>query len=99
MRPQLVNPKNFQVEQVIYETEDFSIAYGIWKTGNRHLGMRWNGNNEEDTGYPKLFNNPVWFLIPEELAIPFTKSLLEVNHDNKQQVLAVLSRQLMESEL
>lgn len=81
-RPAEVNPSNFRVEQIVYETEVFSIASGIWEDGRSHLAMRWNGEGE-NIGYPKLFNNPVWFIIPRELAIPILKSILhESGSDN-----------------
>ncbi len=55
MKPENVNPKNFKVENIVYDNEYFFIAYGIWEEGNRHLVMRWNGESD-DPGYPKLFN-------------------------------------------
>lgn len=80
MNPQNVNPKNFDVESIVYTNphEGFSIAIGIWsESGNRTVAMRWTGDvsNEEDKGYPKTFGNPMWFLLPDSLMKPLLKSI------------------------
>ncbi|WP_157719110.1 hypothetical protein [Halopseudomonas salegens] len=68
-KPEEVNPRNFKVESVVYNDGDFSIAWGEWEDGELHLAMRWNG--DESPGYPKTFGHPVWFLLPQDLTIPF----------------------------
>jgi len=83
-----VKHSKFPVDHVLYDDGDFSIAWGTYDGGRRCLGMRWNGD-PNDAGYPKLFQHPVWFVLPEELSVPFVKSLLGTTADNKA-VLKVL---------
>jgi len=76
MKPENVNPNNFAVDKILYDDGDFSIAFGTWEDGTKSIGMRWNGVSDADAGYPKVFGNPMWFLIPDNLATEFMKSLL-----------------------
>jgi hypothetical protein len=69
-QPSTVRPHNFEVVDVIYNLNGFSIAWGIWEDCTYRLGMRWNGEGE-DQGYPKTFGNPVWFMLPQELTLSF----------------------------
>lgn len=94
MKPENVNPKNFKVESIIYDNEYFSIAYGEWEGKKNHLAMRWNGETDEDPGYPKLFNNPVWFLIAEELTIPFLTSLIGEPCSDEPSILKSLEKEI-----
>jgi hypothetical protein len=73
-KPEDVNPSNFEVIEVVYNLNGFSIAWGIWEEGNHRLAMRWNGNGD-DQGYPKTFGNPVWFILPQELSFPLLQAL------------------------
>jgi len=34
MNPQNVNPSNFKVEYILFDNEEFSIAYGKWESKN-----------------------------------------------------------------
>lgn len=83
-----VKHSKFPVVQILYDDGDFSIAWGTYDEGHRCIGMRWNGDGD-DAGYPKLFQNPVWFVLPAALSVPFVKSLLGTRADNKA-VLRVL---------
>lgn len=94
MKPENVNPKNIKIENIVYDNDYFSIAYGIWEDGNRHLVMRWNGETEDDPGYPKLFNNPVWFLITKELKIPILTSLINLKGSNNSEILEALKNEI-----
>jgi hypothetical protein len=70
MNPQNANPQNFQVENIIYNNDGFSIAIGIWKDDNsRRFAMRWNGDdsNPDDVGYPSVFKHPMWFQLPTDV--------------------------------
>ena len=78
MKPKNVNPQNFKVENILFNNGEFSIAYGIWEDGKKYLAMRWNGDNENDSGYPKAFGNPMWFILTDELTIPILKSLINI---------------------
>ncbi len=74
-RPEDVNPQNYRVESVLFDDGDFSIAWGEWEAGTMCLAMRWNGEGN-DPGYPKLFGNPVWFVLPESVTLPLLRGLI-----------------------
>lgn len=65
MEPEIVKPAKFQVHTIIYNNEDFSVAYGKWENGEARLAMRWNGYGEE-IGYPSQGGNPLWFQLPND---------------------------------
>jgi len=90
MRPSEVNPRNFQTDHILFETNDFSIAYGTWNQSESCLAMRWNGEGN-DSGYPKTFGHPVWFIIPQNMTFVFVKSLLEFEETDKQIVINLLN--------
>jgi hypothetical protein len=93
-RPEEVGHAKFPVEQVLYDDGHFSVAYGWWEEEQeQRIGMRWNGQGE-DAGYPKLFGNPVWFLLPECMTIPTLKSLLEQQDARRSEVAELLARLL-----
>lgn len=89
MRPENVNPHNFEVRRIIYESTDFSIAYGRWEEDVDCLAMRWNGD-ANDAGYPKTFGHPVWFIIPAVLTKPLATALLEAPFANNESILRLL---------
>lgn len=93
MKPENVNPNNFNVEYILYDNGNFSIAYGIWEKSKSSIAMRWNGNGN-DPGYPKLFNNPVWFLIDDDLKLPIIKSLLKLSGSKKENIIKTLKKEL-----
>jgi len=67
MNPENVNPKNFTVEQVLFNQGGFSVAIGTWnEDGTRRFAMRWNVANT-DAGYPNYAGNPMWFQLPEDI--------------------------------
>lgn len=65
------------------------MAWGSYNNGARVLGLRWNGS-EGDAGYPKLFGNPVWLLIPEVLTVPIVTSLIGLASADQEAVIRVL---------
>jgi len=58
---------------VIFDDNEFSIIHGDYLEDNGDvaaegvLGIRWNGSGS-DPGYPKLFNNAVWMVLPKWLS-------------------------------
>lgn len=66
MKPELVKPSKFNIHTVIYDNGEFSIAYGKWENTDLRLAMRWNGDSEEEVGYPSQGGNPLWFQLPNE---------------------------------
>ena len=80
--PSEVNTAKFQVENVIYANDGFSIAYGVWEGNSKHLAVRWDGE-EGKTGFPQTYGKPQWLLVPDKLSIPFVKALLDTEADKK----------------
>ena len=72
MSPEEACPQNFiHNGNIVYTSPDgyFSIARGIWvEDGTERFAMRWNGdiNDPNDKGYPKVFNYPMWFQLPND---------------------------------
>lgn len=93
MKPENVNPKNFNVIEIIYNNNDFSIAYGNFENGDNCIAMRWNGK-DEDKGYPKTFGNPMWFIIENKLKTPFLKSLLGEKYAENLKILEILKDEI-----
>ena len=93
MKPENVNPKNFQLIEIVYNNNDFSIAYGKFEDGINCIAMRWNGD-ENDAGYPKTFGNPMWFIIDNRLKQLFLKSLIGEKFANNAKILEVLKNEI-----
>lgn len=87
--PEEVNPRNFLVDQIVFNDRDFSIAWGRWEDGSMHLAMRWNGEGP-NPGYPKTFGNPVWFLLPDHLTIPVLRGILGLEYSNLEAITNVI---------
>lgn len=66
MKPENVKPAKFHIHTIIYDNEDFSVAYGKWEDGKTRLAMRWNGEGESGIGYPSQGGNPLWFQLPND---------------------------------
>jgi hypothetical protein len=75
-KPIEVNPRNYKVKSVLFDNGEFSIVIGTWEKKENVLAMRWNGNDNEDKGYPKTFGNPMWFIIHGDLKQPIIQSLM-----------------------
>lgn len=77
--PQMVQHSRFPMAQYVFDGDGFAIAWGTWDEASPCLGMRWNGDDEGDPGYPKVFGRPVWLVIPENLTRPILAGLLVAN--------------------
>ena len=77
--PLKVNQSKFPVDEsnLIYNKDSFSLAFSEYDGGREghSLGIRWNGN-ESKPGFPNYGKNPIWFILPDKLAIPILSSLL-----------------------
>lgn len=90
MNPEEVNSSKFKVEQILYNHEGFSIAYGNWTESNQKCtAMRWNGE-ETALGYPNNFGNPTWFLLPQSLSESLLKTLLGLDGANNKEITTCL---------
>lgn len=94
MKPENVNPRNFEVVEIIYDNDAFSVVYGKSKDGNNHVAMRWNGDDNNDKGYPKTFGNPMWFILNDDLKLPILKALLNEKNSINCSILKVLNDEL-----
>ena len=89
-KPEAVNPKNFNVENILFDNGQFSIAIGTWHGDTKNaLAMRWNGNDTDDKGYPKTFGNPMWFIIHEDLKQPIIQALMQNDKNIVNKILAL----------
>ncbi|MBN1185693.1 MAG: hypothetical protein JXB49_25655 [Bacteroidales bacterium] len=66
MEPEKVKPAKFHVHTVIYNNGNFSVAYGKWENSDIRIAMRWNGESDDDIGYPSQGGNPLWFQLPND---------------------------------
>jgi hypothetical protein len=55
---------------------DYAVAIGEWE-GERHLAIRWNGNNERPSGQPQSRGDATWFIIPKDLNAALAETLPE----------------------
>jgi len=74
MQPNLVNPADWQNHEVIFDDGDFSAVWGQYK-GIFCLGTRWNGDGNDERGYPGQGAYPLWFIIPEYLTLSVLERL------------------------
>jgi hypothetical protein len=68
MRPEQVNPNAWSNHEVIYDDGEFSSVWGQFN-GSRCLGTRWNGETDDERGYPGQGAYPLWFVVPPFLAL------------------------------
>ncbi len=94
MKPENVNPGNFEVIKIIFDNDEFAIAYGIFEEGENCIAMRWNGDGEDDKGYPKTFGNPMWFIVHQDLMKLLLKGLLGEDNSNKKALLETLETEI-----
>jgi hypothetical protein len=43
-----------------------AYALGSWD-GARCIGTRWNGDDDNETGWPRIFVHPAWHILDKEL--------------------------------
>ncbi|MGI9250100.1 MAG: hypothetical protein ACR2PR_02735 [Pseudohongiellaceae bacterium] len=65
--PNDVTGKDRELIKVLYEGQGWSVAEVKWQ-GREAVGIRWDGEKEEDIGFPNARGNPVWFVVPDDLA-------------------------------
>jgi hypothetical protein len=60
-----VNPGKWRDKVVLYDDGSYSAVWGYYENSrNKSLGVRWNGESEEDDGYPSQGGNPLWYVEP-----------------------------------
>jgi hypothetical protein len=76
----VVSPQsNWQFIDVLYETDDWSMAVGRWKsdsdgTWRGVLAQRWNGWNGTK-GNPISRGYPTWFVLPDDTYFLYMDSM------------------------
>ncbi len=93
MNPKKVNHKKFQLLDILFDNQHFSIAYGIWEEESNVLAMRWN-DSPTDIGYPTSNGHPTWFIINDEVKVPFIKSLIGISSSDIDAILRTLKTEL-----
>jgi len=91
MDPKKVNPSNFKVDKIIYNDDEFSIAFGTSANNSKIIGMRWNGDDDENIGFPNSYNKPMWFVIPSDLAKNFITTLTDNKFTDKELLQKTIS--------
>jgi hypothetical protein len=43
-----------------------AYALGFWDQ-KRCIGTRWNGNDDNETGWPRIFTRPCWHILDDKL--------------------------------
>ncbi|SBV38207.1 hypothetical protein BN7874_038 [Phage NCTB] len=70
-----VTHKKWNNTKVLFDDGNFSAIIGKYDGSSYFsIAVRWNGEGD-DPGYPKLFKKPVWFNIPDYLAIGMVHTL------------------------
>jgi hypothetical protein len=89
MRPEDVNPRNFNWHHILYDDDDFSIAYGEWvESGGLCVAMRWNESPNGTVGFPHAFGqHPMWFVLTDEFKRGFLIYLLKKCEKGKRSII------------
>ncbi len=70
VRPQDVTAprEHWTLHSVIVEGQANEQAYalGTWDD-DRCIGARWNGNDDNETGWPRVYTHPCWHILDEKL--------------------------------
>jgi hypothetical protein len=67
--PDCVRPHNFEYERAFYFDGETALIIGRYRENPRQsLGMRWMVA-EGDLGYPVSHGNPMWMVVPDQLAL------------------------------
>jgi hypothetical protein len=93
-KPTEFKPNNYKVNSVLFDNTEFSIVLGTWKGNKNILAMRWNGDNEDDKGYPKTFGHPMWFIIHNDLKQPIIQALMQ---NDKNIIDKLLDKSILEN--
>lgn len=61
-------PNNFPYKSVFYFDNEVALIFGKYKEQKQlSIGMRWMVG-ESDLGYPSIFGNQMWMVVPNSLA-------------------------------
>lgn len=77
--PKEVHPQRYKEVTVIYDggpNNGLAIAELEDFDGTRYYGLRWNGNNVKNNGYPLQGANPLWFDLPDCIQLEDLKPII-----------------------
>ncbi len=76
--PEFAKSWNFTVDKIVFNNGNFAVAWGWDVDDQKHLAMRWNGDDDNVGSYPVTSNKkyPLWFFLPQELTLPIARGLL-----------------------
>ena len=63
--------------EVVIQEKDFTIATFIFGE-TRRIGIRWNGANDDEKGYPLSCGYPTWFILPKPVALAYATQIENV---------------------
>lgn len=75
MDPRSIDQGKFPVTHLLYECDDYAVAWGTWDSSREAMGIRWNGA-AGDLGFPQTYGKPVWFILPAPFMLPTLQMLL-----------------------
>jgi hypothetical protein len=88
--PDKARPQNFADHTVLYDDGDFAVAVGTWQPDqSTRVAMRWNGEGD-GAGYPSQGRNPLWFQLPQYLAVPLLAALIERDGARNKEMVSAL---------
>ncbi len=63
--------------RVLYDggPDSYSVALVKWKNKDTYA-IRWNGDNEKPGGFPLFGKTPLWFVLPEDIAVEGIKGIV-----------------------
>lgn len=67
VNPRDVTYRDWELREVIYENDTWSLVRGNFREDDV-VALRWNSGGPSDNGFPVSRGQPVWFILPDELA-------------------------------
>ena len=61
----------FTPKELLHDGGDgeWVLASGRFRNSEGVLAIRWNGKQGSPLGFPQMFGNSVWFVVPDQLAL------------------------------
>ena len=78
---------NVEEENVLYSSDLYALGIAKY-TGQdyKSLGIRWQIEGGTPSGFPHFGKNPLWMVVPWDLAIPILAHILNTKKDGVDQV-------------
>lgn len=71
-----VRPQKWSRVIDLFDNGYYSAIWGSYENrSDRCLGVRWNGHDDEQYGYPKQGVYPLWYVEPDFLSRPILSAL------------------------